>query len=489
MRLFKIHVLSLVVLIAISGPGTVRQIVAADTTETSKVPAADKGGWSGSDSLGVIGVDWDSTEAGIYIQTAPGPEYALVRPEQNTLILRVENALQYDLSGMPAEIWRQFDIQDLSIYQRYQNFFIKLIFDTSDPAEFHHIRLEEGIRLTFPGIAPEKVQQYLLRVAPEEYSSLNTWNRVKILSLFNNVVQDCTGTYLQQLMNTAADAGESAWFRIAANALEAKGGLTADHLRDLALRFENRGEQVLADSVWYRYYQTMKAGSAGVYLDTLPDMAQVASAAPALMKNGESGSPEPKTIQAGAWYWYVLGGAGLLAVLTGMIYLLRSAGRNAENREPVFHTEQPADFLAALQVELEKEEKKPDRAEAPQIAADKQGVENRPDDNPVERASQEEMQQKKETPEPADETGVGVRKRLEVQRLARNGFSVESIAKELHLSTGEVELLLRISEKSRQGKTGRSSLPRKDLEGLTIPEIAKKLKISEEEAKLMQMRQ
>ncbi len=285
--------------------------------------------------------------------------------------------------------------------------------------------------------------------------------------------------------------------------------LTLNDLEWLGNYFERQEDHLLANHTWYDYYRMSTVSEVAQYTDNIPSNRTLVETQ---QSRGPTASHQsvPASENTGGFPWYFL----MIPVLVLSGYFLW----NSRSEVPLFgserfqskaaknETDQFQQFLDEINARLHKEKPEAVTTRDPEEITEETEAEipEKPDmpDEPESTqgaAEQPEIEEQKPADEEQDvqvskQSGKSriMLKQAEVMELYKSNMEPEMIARNLHMSRGEVELLIRISnEKTRKpAGTGRKKKISLDmLSEESIRELSHKMQISEEEAKIMRLKQ
>lgn len=415
----------------------------------------------------VDGIDVQASEntVKLLVKTSAEPSYQVAFSREDQLKLRIDDATGYDFVRSASPLWRQVPFKDISLAQFYNNLYLTIGTENRHNFQFSHRVVNEGIQLTFQSdlfqVTGQDPNENILEATDD-----NPQRENEVASGINHLE-----TLKNGLKNDNLTQVKSSF-----NALSESEKLPTYLVKNLAEYFESHGLYKNSEQLWMQYY-TARVNSGEVnYSEALP----VSRSEHSGTTNQSLLSSEPLGFLAEYKILFAL--FLVLSLITSGGYVWYSSHHSSQE-EKVITPEASTDFLSALQHSMESETDQTTNTHAAQ--KDNQSDKNsggKTTETPVNTDPPIQGQTRKK-----GEKHAG-RKRREADRLRRLGLSTDMIARELKLSRGEVELLLKITDENHS-KAKPHRIAGDSVTGKTPEEIARQLHISVEEAKIMRMQQ
>jgi|GEM_PF-3140069 len=401
----------------------------------------------------------------LLIKTSAEPAYQVAFSRDDRLKLRIDDATGYDFTRSDNPLWKQVPFNNIALAQFYNNLYLTIGTENRENFRFSHTIVAKGIQLSFQSDRFQFGKPEVSNIRLED-TGANTLNKSEIepdhdhIESLNQAMSQDDLNLVKSLFEELPDSKE----------------LPSEMVKNLAGYFETHGIYKISEQLWMDYYTTQINSKKVKYADAIPT------------SHPERGQSYKETMIGGDLIGTFISENKISLALFLVLSLVTSSGyiwysSRESVREEGISTESSTDFLSALQSSLEPDtnENNHDIQTKESIRLKEKSGGKLPDTNVN---SAQHPQEK-----PGNESGKQAgRKRREADRLRRLGLSTEMIARELKLSRGEVELLLKVTEENHLStKTHR--VAEESISGKTPEEIARHLQISVEEAKIMRMRQ
>ena len=426
--------------------------------------------WAGTTPVTVDGIDVrvrDNT-VDLLVKTSGQPSYQVAFSRSDQLKLRIDDATGYDFIRSTNPLWKQVPFYNISLAQFYNNLYLTIGTENRKNLRFSHSVVPEGILLTF--------QSELFQFShPKVIENLREDSEDRLLAEKNKETVD--KNYLEKL-NLAMNQEDLHRAKNLFSELPDTDELPVEMVKNLAKFFESHGMYKASEKLWMQYYTTQVNSGEVNYSDAIPSSQMER---PQSTKQNIIGGEPLAFIAENKWSLALF---FILSLITSSGYFWYSSRQSSQEED--ISGETSGDFLTTLQHSMETDTRKGTKYS--------DDIQTQKNDNPRKNFSGKlpttPINSAPNSQSPSDnESGKQAgRKRREADRLRRLGLSTDMIARELKLSRGEVELLLKITEESHSS-TKANQVIKESITRKTPEEIARQLQISVEEAKIMRMRQ
>jgi len=370
----------------------------------------------------------------------------------------------------------------------------------------------DGLNLTISGEAARSSWEKVINYATMNYDSLDQEERQMAQEVITATAFSPSDGFILGQLNMARKQEQYDWHQMLYSRTMHREPLSLSELEWLGNYFERHQENLLANHTWYEYYRMTTVSEATQYTDNIPAKVtegevQQSQGTMATQRSAQG------TGSSGGIPWYLL----MIPVLVlGGYFIWKSRndismfrGLNLQTKAAQKETDQFQQFLDEINAQLQEEkpeaaitrgrEENPDEQESftpekPTVQGEKQTVaegKTEPfDSTEIENQKPAEEEQGAPASKQSGKSRIML-KQAEVMELYKSNMEPEMIARNLHMSRGEVELLIRISkEKSRKPNQSvrKKKISLDMLSEESIRELSHKMQISEEEAKIMRLR-
>ncbi|MCF7802863.1 MAG: hypothetical protein K9N46_07275 [Candidatus Marinimicrobia bacterium] len=429
-------------------------------------------------SVESIDIDFAEKNIDLIIATDGTPEYQVIGPKNGTIRIRIDDAAGYDFHRSDNPLWTHAPFGDISLSQQYKNIYLAIQLNSLEDFTLKHTHVENGIRLSFSG---EPIGRYLTQKGQNRSNNL-----AKVLldeNIFKTTnIGEKYSKYSVKNLNRSLEKhiGENDLSTVQALHTEFvnRDALTPSVMKDLAEFYDARGLSTESEQMWIAYYKAKINQNSSPYVDALPGEERARS------------NIEAQTLAAVNYLnenRVTIGIFLLLSMISTGGYYLTVSRNSGEVEFQDIPKEQSRDFLSALQSQMGAEVSGTGGEEMDSMNTQSKKSPVTEIDQGNASGDSVSFSGFAEANKPSDNNQIS-RKRKEVARLHKKGLSREMIARELNLSKGEVELLLKVSQKTKSAGPGANRVNAQSFAGMSVREIARELAVSEEEAKLIRMR-
>lgn len=445
----------------------------------------------------------------LLIESKPDLGYTVSETNDRSIAVRFENASASAIHKDPNYLWNFIPVTTISDMARYSTVFMKIHFDKGTRYRLTHKMRSNGLHLYLWGDIVKQFEQKVFAYASQKYDQLTPEQQKAILSVFEGA--QSSDNFLLSEVKQAQQNGQFTWMDFLVTEMQKRDLLSGTELKQIATMYDQGGRADLSEPLWYEYYQQQVNSGANPYEDTLPVNVNIKKSP----MSAPNSKPGPTSFAARLsrsqlpnvpFRTIALWSIGLLSILLiggSVFHLIKQKHVSATAHPEITKQEQvKATFAEKLaQMRSTSQEAQPDKSTATKIDSRPTPTERphwtpseKEEPRPVAHATEQKFQtrpekpnQKSDSKKRTDSDIPRMRKRREVERLYKQGHSLPRIARSLNLSEGEVTLLLKLGEGDQRQPKMRVRKDVANIEGKSIREIAQLLKISEEEAKLIQM--
>lgn len=435
----------------------------------------------------------------IRIPVSPEKDFTVSALADNSVAIRIENDGGQLFRKSADILWKAFPVAGLSQSQKYSNVYLKLNIKPDANYRLTHTLRADGLHLYLRGEVIDQFKANLLDLAVADYSKLSKDVKNLTLQVFAKKKAALDSKALHAQFNQARMQHEYGWMNILASELHKRHDLTADNLKQIATINDSLGNTDFSEGFWYEYYQLQVKNGDNPYVDKLPETT-ISSAGPT--KQGATTTIQtPKQSEMASefalltvpsleytWLWLLLlipiGIGGAL----GLQFWKSRPSDETERSETVRREQMEETFAARLQEMRQKyDSPKPEDKPEKQIVYERPRKKAPTFSQKAPNQTVSMISRQKETHTESQENLPRIRKRREIEKLHKQGLSITRIARKMDLSVGEVKLLLKINEGDIRKPNMRLRKDVERIDHMSSKEIARFLKISEEEAKIIQL--
>ncbi|HKJ68711.1 MAG TPA: hypothetical protein VKA68_12190 [bacterium] len=428
----------------------------------------------------------------VRIQTHEYPDYLLTERPNKSHEFHIKNIDNAVLHRSNSPLWKFFPLEVRKMdNQSGSTFHLRL--KTDRPYEIQHSANKHAIILEFTGPLARKTWEDIIRYGSRNYSQLDSGEQTALRQVLSAVESSPRDTFLLSQVQQSRQH-QYPWYRILYQHSRHREPVSQDQLEWLAQYFERRGDQQSASLAWYDYYQQITTTGENRYTDVIPAEYRPSTATRENPQESETADIQyPPSIK---WYGFVLLLAGLGI---GLLVMKRSEIRsifktlrsrlNADKQEDNDFQQ----FLAEIHEKLQETNPAPvGDAPLPEEDLEPESADEESEPATKQEAPAEWVQEHAPPQRSKEQEKSGfVLKQTEVMELYQSEMKPDMIARNLHMSRGEVELLIRISqqeERIRSETQHREQLNAELLSEQSIRDLSRSMHISEEEAKIMRLK-
>lgn len=429
----------------------------------------------------------------IRIQTHKQPDYLLNDQPNESHQLHIKNIENAALRRSDSPLWKYFPLEVRELDSQSGSTF-HLLLKTNRPYAIRHSADKHALTLQFTGHLAQEIWADIIQDGSQYYNQLDTREQKALQQVLAAVESSPRDAVLLRQLQQSKQQQQYDWYRLLYQHSRHRTPLSREDLKWLAHFFERIDDQQSASLAWYDYYQQVTATGEKQYTDVIP--AEFGGTSEEGTTHQNSGIADVLTSSSVIGYGLLLLFVGLVAGILGLkrdevkSIFRKLWPRSQEEEEEVndFHQ-----FLEEIHEKLR--ESNPDHVRDESHSAEPFGPES----------GEEETEPEPEHHEPADsvpetsdrqsskeaEKSNLLLKQAEVMELYRSEMEPEVIARNLHMSRGEVELLIKISqqeERIRSSVHRREKLTAELLSEQSIRDLSRSMHISEEEAKIMRLK-
>jgi|GEM_PF-4896566 len=445
----------------------------------------------------------------LLIESKPDLEYTVSQTHDRSIAIRFENASASAIHKDPNFLWNFVPVTSISDMTRYSTVFMKIHFDEGTHFRLTHKMRSNGLHLYLWGDIVKQFEQKVFTYAAKNYAQLTPEQQKAILTVFQDAQP--SDKFLLSEVKQAVQNGQLTWMDFLVTEMQKRDLLSGADLKQIATTYDQGGRNDLSEPLWYKYYQQQVNSGDNPYEDTLPVNVNIKKStrpAPTSKPNASSFAARLSRSQLPdiPFRTIALWSIGLLSILLiggSVFHLIKQKQVSAAAQPEISKQEQIeatfAEKLAQMRSTYQedqpgkpadtKSDSRPAMTQRPHWA-----LSEKEEPRSAAKTTEREVYARPEKPRPksdakkkTDSDIPRMRKRREVERLYKQGHSLPRIARSLNLSEGEVKLLLKLGESDQRQPKMRVRKDVANIEGKSIKEIAQLLKISEEEAKLIQM--
>ncbi len=429
----------------------------------------------------------------IRIQTNMQPEYILTDQPNESHQFRITNIENAALRCSDSPLWKFFPLELREINHQSGSTF-HLLMKTNHPYSIRHSANKRAITLQFTGQVAQETWADIIRYGSRYYNQLDAREQ-KVLQQVLTAAESSPGEpFLLRQLQQSKRQQQYTWYRLLYQHSRHRAPVSPEDLQWLARYFERMNDQQSASLAWYDFYQQVTATGENQYTDVLPAAAGKPAGTRANHQHSRTTDVQSTLPVRGYGFLLVLVGLGV-----GVLGLKRNKvksifvnlwPRSKKEEEEVNDFQQ---FLDEIHEKLRTSNPAPVRDEsnsAGKFDSESGDEKRKPEPDRHEPAGSVRENSDRQSSKEAEKSSL-LLKQAEVMELYRSEMEPEVIARNLHMSRGEVELLITISqqeERIRSGTRRREKLATELLSEQSIRDLSRSMHISEEEAKIMRLK-
>jgi len=459
--------------------------------------------------VGPVQVYFTGDHLELLIKSNPNTDYTVSTTNDHSIAMRFENTSASAIHKDPNFLWNFVPVTRISDMTRYSTVFLKIHFDNDSHFRLTHKMRSNGLHLYLWGDIVRQFNQKVFSYASKNYDQLTPEQQKAVFSVLEQAHQ--SDQFLLSEMKHAGQNNQFTWMYFLVSEMQKRDLLSRKDLKQIATTYDQGGRTDLSEPLWYEYYRQQVNSGENPYEDALPINVNIKKST----KPTPISKPKPSNFAAELsrsqfpdlpFKTMALWSLRLLSILVfsgGAFYLIKQKQVAAPAQPEISRQEQMEATFAEKLAQM-RSDYKDNQTDQPAIEKtftqavkpEKPKLTSGESENSIPDVSQKTKRTqtystrskvKSDTKKTTDSDIPRMRKRREVERLYKRGHSLTRIARSLNLSEGEVKLLLKLGEGDQRQPKMRVRKGVANLEGKSVKEIAQLLKISEEEAKLIQM--